>query len=135
MDPWHTLRTFTQARIGQGSAGSAQRTDSLIDFQLAHAEARDAVWKEWDCNGFLIQAKEQWGEALLLNSQAQTRTIYLKRPDLGRRLSTESLETLTACYTQRYDIALIISNGLSTTAVETHAVSYTHLTLPTNREV
>ena len=124
MDPWHTLRAFTQARIAQGSVGSAQRTKSLIDFQLAHAEARDAVWKEWDYERFRIEVKEGFGEALLLSSQAHSRTIYLQRPDLGRSLCNQSLLELEATKAQGFDIALIVSNGLSTTAIETHALPF-----------
>lgn len=124
MDPWHTLRVFTQARIGQGSVGSAQRTESLIDFQVAHAEARDAVWKEWDCEQFQTQVEEQFGSAIRIDSQAESRTLYLKRPDLGRSLNSKSLEALKVSQAQGFDIALIVSNGLSTTAVETHALPF-----------
>jgi ethanolamine ammonia-lyase small subunit len=124
MDPWHTLRAFTQARIGQGSVGSAQRTESLIDFQVAHAEARDAVWKEWDCESFRRQVEQQFGSAIQVESKAGTRTLYLKRPDWGRSLSDESLEALKTSEAQGFDIALILSNGLSTTAVETHALPF-----------
>jgi len=124
MDPWHSLRAFTQARIGQGSVGSAQRTESLIDFQVAHAEARDAVWKEWDCEHFQAQVEERFGSALRADSQAEMRTLYLRRPDLGRSLNRKSLDTLKAFETQGFDIALIVSNGLSTTAVETHALPF-----------
>ena len=124
MDPWHTLRAFTQARIGQGSAGSAQRTKSLIDFQVAHAEARDAVWKEWDCEHFRAQVEDQLGLALRVDSQAEVRPIYLQRPDLGRSLNHQSLDVLKASKAQGFDMALIVSNGLSTTAVETHALPF-----------
>lgn len=124
MDAWHTLRAFTQARIGQGSVGSAQRTASLIDFQVAHAEARDAVWKEWDCARFKAEVEKQLGSAIQLDSKAQTRTTYLQRPDWGRSLKSESLLTLEASPAKGFDIALIVSNGLSTTAIETHALPF-----------
>lgn len=122
MDPWHTLRAFTQARIGQGSVGSSQRTESLLDFQVAHAEARDAVWKEWDFACFKAQIEEEFGTPIQLESRAQTRATYLQRPDLGRRLSDESLHTLASSEVKAFDIALIVSNGLSTTAMDNHAL-------------
>lgn len=124
MDPWHTLRAFTQARIGQGSVGSAQRTESLIDFQLAHAEARDAVWKEWDLDQFMRAAEQRGDSPILLSSQASSRVLYLQRPDLGRSLSTESLNTLEKSSSKGFDVALILSNGLSTTAAEIHALRF-----------
>lgn len=123
MDTWHTLRAFTQARIAQGSAGCGQRTASLLDFQIAHAEARDAVLKEWDSQAFLHMAQERYGAALMLATQASSRDIYLQRPDLGRKLSPESLARLVSATDHHgHDVALAVSNGLSTTAVERHAL-------------
>jgi len=123
MDPWHTLKAFTRARIGQGSAGAAQRTASLMDFQLAHAEARDAVWKEWDYERFHMAVEKRFGKAIRLESKAYSRVLYLQRPDWGRSLTKDSLDTLEESGAKGLDVALIISNGLSTTAVETHALN------------
>jgi ethanolamine ammonia-lyase small subunit len=124
MDPWQQLRGFTQARIGLGSAGSSQRTTSLLDFQIAHAEARDAVWKEWNCQQFLHEAQAHQMSSLILTSQSNSRSQYLQRPDLGRKLSDEGRQTLKNLDLQNPDVALIVSNGLSTTAVETHALPF-----------
>jgi len=56
---------------------------------------------------------------LLLQSAAPDRATYLRRPDLGRRLSDASRAALTP---GDYDAALVIADGLSAPAVHHHAV-------------
>lgn len=130
MDAWHVLRSFTQARIAQGSAGSAQRTESLMDFLIAHAETRDAVLQDWDTASFVQATKDQLGIAHPLSTMVSQRSVYLQRPDLGQKLMPESLSFLHATsIDQACDVALIVSNGLSTPAVENHALPVLHLLL------
>lgn len=122
MDSWSTLKSFTRARIAQGSAGAGWPTNALLDFQLAHAEARDAVLKEWDIQAFRENATRIPGGIEILESCACDRPSYLQRPDFGRRLNAASSEKLRHMPLQRPDVALILSNGLSTTAVDHHAL-------------
>ena len=122
-DPLSGLRSFTQARIALGRAGHALPTAALLDFQLAHAEARDAVHLPWDVDGFADRLRGLSAEVLLLETPVASRDEYLHRPDLGRVLSGASRERLGRLGLDAVDVALIVTNGLSSAAMERHGVS------------
>jgi ethanolamine ammonia-lyase small subunit len=113
------LRLATPARIALGRSGVALPTAAHLDFQRAHALARDAVYAALDVEGIAAGLVELGLEPIRLHSLAADRATYLRRPDLGRRLDTPSRETLQ---TRRAQIAFVIADGLSATAVNRHAV-------------
>ncbi|MBY5686167.1 ethanolamine ammonia-lyase subunit EutC [Rhizobium leguminosarum] len=116
-DPFARFRNATRARIGLGRAGDALPTSAILDFQLAHARARDAVHGQVD---FVALAEELAPmPTVRIRSRAKDRTIYLARPDLGRQTNAADLPGPG----DRYDIAFVIADGLSASAVEHHAVS------------
>jgi ethanolamine ammonia-lyase small subunit len=121
-DSWVALRRFTQARIALGRAGHAVPTQAQLAFQLAHARARDAVQMPWDPEAFARQVQGLGYEALILETAVGSRDEYLRRPDLGRVLNETSRSRLKDLHADGSDVALIISNGLSATAVERHGI-------------
>jgi len=122
-DPWHNLRRFTQARIAQGHAGCGLPTSASLDFELAHALARDAIHQSWDIGRFAEEVKQIDLEPLCLSTPVADRVQYLQRPDLGRELAFASREALLARQQPAVDVALVISNGLSSIAVERHGLA------------
>lgn len=122
-DPWITLRDFTQARIAQGRVGCGLPTKALLDFQLAHASARDAVQQVWDVASFAGDVEKLGLEQLILETQVISREQYLQRPDIGRRLAQSSRELLASRAGETVDLALIVCNGLSSTAVDEHGLA------------
>jgi ethanolamine ammonia-lyase small subunit len=121
-DPWSLLRRYTQARIGLGRAGHALPTNALLEFQLAHARARDAVHFPWAIEAFAAAVRAAGSPCLVLNTRVADRVEYLRRPDLGRVLATESRARLSKAATGKIDVALAVTNGLSSTAVERHGL-------------
>ena len=122
-DPWIALRRFTQARIALGRAGHAVPTQALLDFQLAHAQARDAVQLPWNIDAFAGQLRDIGEETLILQTPVSSRSEYLRRPDFGRVLTEESRIRLCNFKARGVDVALIVSNGLSSTAVERRGIA------------
>jgi ethanolamine ammonia-lyase small subunit len=124
--PWQALRRFTAARVALGRAGVAVPTAPELALRLAHARARDAVHLPFDADS-VAKALEAAGHATLtLASAAADRAIYLQRPDLGRRLDATSRERLDAWRREhpapeRFDLALVVADGLSALAVHRHA--------------
>jgi len=121
-DEWIALRRFTQARIALGRTGHALPTGAQLEFQLAHAEARDAVHFPWDMTAFAAELRGLGEEPLLLETCVSDRDEYLRRPDLGRLLSDASRDRLRQANAGGADVALIVTNGLSSTAVERHGL-------------
>lgn len=120
---WHVLREYTAARIGLGRAGISVPTKHLLAFQLAHAQAQDAVHLPLDAER-LINEIESPIECLNVHSQVNNRAHYLQRPDLGRRLNSESVDLLkqyAAPQDEAYDLAIVIVDGLSSFAIQKNA--------------
>jgi ethanolamine ammonia-lyase small subunit len=123
-----SLRDFTPARVDLGRTGHSLPTSELLDFQLAHAKARDAVHLALDVNSLVVELKQKNIACVTLASEARDRSTYLHRPDLGRRLNSESRERL-ALLKSDYDAVFVIADGLSALAVHRHAVPLLELVL------
>ena len=124
-DPWRHLTAFTEARIAQGHVGAALPTEAVLSFQRSHALARDAVLKPWAFKALAAQLETDEIRSLTLETGAVERSQYLQRPDLGRRLSAQSLDTVVDRDAVPVDLALLITNGLSSSAIEAHGLSLT----------
>lgn len=121
-NPWATLRRFTPARIALGRAGTSVPTAAQLAFQLAHAQARDAVQRAFDAGATAAAVAALGLATTIVRSAACDRATYLLRPDLGRRLDPESARALHALAAGRdCDLALVVADGLSALAVERHA--------------
>jgi len=124
-NPWTFLRRYTSARIALGRAGNSLPTREVLAFNLAHARAQDAVRAALDHAHFHEQLEAQLGvKYARLESRAADRETYLRRPDLGRRLTPASAEALRQLRapSQTFDLVLALADGLSAPALEHHAI-------------
>ncbi|MBX2832445.1 MAG: ethanolamine ammonia-lyase subunit EutC [Rhodospirillales bacterium] len=119
LDPWNALRVHTDARIGLGRVGDGLPTERLLEFQMAHARARDSVHMPFDANSVRAKLGVLDYPILDVHSAAPDRATYLQRPDLGRLLDDASFDSL-AQHKQNYDVAFILADGLSARATQDH---------------
>lgn len=124
------LTRFTSARVSLGQAGPSIPMHEQLRFQLDQALARDAVHTRVDVAA-LMRGLQQRGRACIALRSAATapelndRRLYLRRPDLGRKLdarSTEAMREFAAGPAGNPDSVVVIADGLSALAVERHAL-------------
>lgn len=116
------LRAFTEARVFLPRAGVSLTTASLLELRLADARARDAVHQAFDVEGLVEGLGERGVDAVAVRSGASTRAEYLRRPDLGRRLSDASVAALRERRGE-YDLVIVIADGLSARATHDSALA------------
>jgi ethanolamine ammonia-lyase small subunit len=126
------LRQFTSARVSLRRTGASLATFDILDFQLAHAQARDAVKADLDADSFAHRVRSEItalaaAPVLILASAAPDRATYLRRPDLGRILDVSSTARLRPALC---DVVFVVADGLSAIAVERHASPLLSLLVP-----
>lgn len=130
-DAWLALRRHTSARIALGRTGASLPTTALLDFGIAHAQARDAVHAPLDVAALQAELAALGLPLLSVASRAPDRSAYLARPDWGRSLSPDSRAALEAARTRSgADLVIVISDGLSATGVQQHAAAFVAALLP-----
>lgn len=121
-DPWTELRRHTAARIALGRAGVSLPTAEWLRFGVAHALARDAVHLPFGAATLAAALADASFDTVSVESAAADRQTFLRRPDLGRRLSPRSAALLAALRGPGCDVAVLVGDGLSARAVQAHAL-------------
>ncbi|NLU24911.1 MAG: ethanolamine ammonia-lyase subunit EutC [Clostridiales bacterium] len=106
------MKRATTARIGVGRCGPRLNTRTMLTLRADHAKARDAVFADVTPN-FL----EELG-LFTVQTCCGDKNTYVTRPDLGRKLCPEAVETLEQKCRKRPDVQIFAADGLSSTAVE-----------------
>lgn len=102
----------TTARIGVGRTGSRLKTQTMLALRADHAQARDAVFADVD-----PKVLEEAG-LFTVQTLCEDKNTYVTRPDLGRQLSPEAVQTLREKCVANPDVQIYAADGLSSTAIE-----------------
>jgi ethanolamine ammonia-lyase small subunit len=113
------LRNFTMARVALARTGTSLATREVLAFQAAHAAARDSVHLAMDAQALELECEARGWPAVTTQSAASDRGVYLRRPDLGRKLASQERLPKGA----PYEVAVVIADGLSALAVHRHALA------------
>ncbi len=129
-DAWYSLRAYTAARIALGKTGVAIPLHETLQFRLAHAYARDAVYSVLKKDELLSSLSAFHLPVFLIHSMANNRNEYLQRPDLGRRLNDDSVKKLGNFHSNGFDVCIVVADGLSATAINEHAIPVLQQLIP-----
>lgn len=111
MEACTRLKKTTNARICVGRAGSRYRTETLLKFMADHAAAMDAVWSYVD-ESIIDKLK-----FLKVKTLVKNKDEYITRPDLGRKFSEETIESIKRNCIHNPDVQIIAADGLSSYAI------------------
>ncbi|TGL45635.1 ethanolamine ammonia-lyase subunit EutC [Leptospira perdikensis] len=124
LDEW---KQFSNARIGLTRFGGSISTKEVLRFRLDHARARDAVLLSPN----FIQLQEDLGvlgkpkkiPTLFVETKVHSKEEYLLRPDLGKKLSSQSHELLQSLAGD-CDLVIACVDGLSAKALDENLVPF-----------
>lgn len=117
-DIFERWRSITSARIGLMRSGQGISTRAMLEFQIAFAQARDAVHSRLDTAAL---ADALGSDTIVTHSAVPDRVAYLMDPGLGRRLASDAVIAGDAC-----EAVIVVADGLSATAVQRHAPEIVH---------
>ena len=116
---WADLRRFTPARVALGRAGNGLPTAAHLDFQAAHAAARDAVHAALDVAALRADLDAAGLASIAVHSEAAGSTHL--------SAAARSRAATARCGSRRFPslpgaMLFVVCDGLSATAVQRHAV-------------
>lgn len=106
------MKRKTTARIGVGKAGARLNTQTMLTLRADHAQARDAVFVDVD------PAILQELGLFTVQTCCQDKNTYVTRPDLGRKLNDQAVQTLREKCVMNPDVQIYAADGLSSTAIQ-----------------
>jgi ethanolamine ammonia-lyase small subunit len=123
-EPWRSLSQWTSARIAMGRVGASLPTTAVLEFNLDHAQVRDAIHTPLDTDRMQQEFQQAGFKTLVARSRARDRSEYLRRPDLGRLLDASCIAGLTRdTAAPTGTLTVVVADGLSSLAPASHALA------------
>jgi ethanolamine ammonia-lyase small subunit len=110
------IRLRTPARIFV-ERGASYTTKMALELRGDHARAVDAVWTEFELEKDFPPAFVRRWELFQVSSQATSKSQFLLRPDLGRKLSDAGRRLIAERCVISPDVQIVIGDGLSGAAL------------------
>ena len=105
------LKQYAPCRLGIGKAGARYKTLPNLEFRAAHSAAQDAVFNDVD-QEFIDKMR-----LFTVQTQCESKDVYLTRPDLGRKLNDEAVKTIKKKSKMHPTVQIYVSDGLSSAAI------------------
>ena len=105
------LKQYAPCRLGIGKAGARYKTLPNLEFRAAHSAAQDAVFNDVD-QEFI----DKMG-LFTVQTQCESKDVYLTRPDRGRKLNDEAVKTIKEKCKMHPTVQIYVSDGLSSAAI------------------
>ncbi|MBS6195924.1 MAG: ethanolamine ammonia-lyase subunit EutC [Clostridiales bacterium] len=110
-EAYYDLKQYAPCRLGIGKAGARYNTDPSLQFRAAHSAAQDAVFSDVD-----QEFVDKMG-LFSVQTQCESKDVYLTRPDLGRKLNDEAVKTIKEKCKMNPSVQIYVSDGLSSAAI------------------
>ena len=106
------MKQATTARIGVGRTGPRLMTRTMLTLRADHAQAQDSVFAD------VSQEMLDKMGLFTVQSLCEDKNTYVTRPDLGRKLSDEAIQTIKSRCVMNPDVQIFAADGLSSAAIE-----------------
>ena len=105
------LKYLAPCRLGIGKAGARFKTLPQLQFRAAHSAAQDAVFNDVD------QDFVDGMGLFTVQTECESKDVYLTRPDLGKKLNAEAAATIKEKCKKGVKVQIFVSDGLSSASV------------------
>ncbi len=106
------MKDKTPARLGTGRCGARYKTITALRVRADHAAAQDSVFS------YVSEDFIKENNLFAVETLCSDKDEYLTRPDLGRKFSSETMQTIKSKFGTNQKVLLMIGDGLSSAAIE-----------------